>query len=49
MLTMIFFGQLASFIPLNIHTKDMNKERDFSYLVTVVRSTLSMMFGWLYL
>ena len=28
--------------------KDMNKEKDFVYLVTVVRSTLSMMFGWLY-
>ena len=28
--------------------KDMNNEKDFVYLVTVARSTLSMMFGWLY-
>ena len=27
--------------------KEMNKEKDFVYLVTVVKSTLSMMFGWL--
>ena len=26
----------------------MNKENDFVYLVTVVRSTLPLMFGWLY-
>ena len=28
-------------------TKDINKEKDFVYLVTVFRSTLSMMFDWL--
>ena len=28
--------------------KDMNKEKDLVYLVTVVISTLSMMYGWLY-
>ena len=26
----------------------MNKEKDLVYLVSFVRSTLSMMFGWLY-
>ena len=31
-----------------LKTKDMNKEKDFVYFVTVVRSTHSMMFGWLY-
>ena len=30
-------------------TKDMNKEKGFVFLVTAVRSTLSIMFGWLYL
>ena len=33
---------------ITVETKDMNKENDFVYLVTVVRSTLSMMFGWLH-
>ena len=34
--------------PEFLTTKDMNKEKDFVYLATVARITLSMMFGWLY-
>ena len=34
--------------PKLYRSKDMNKEKNFASLVTVVRSTLSMMFGWLY-
>ena len=31
----------------SVESKDMNKEKDFVYLVTVVRSALSMMIDWL--
>ena len=31
-----------------IRKQGMNKEKDFVYHVTAVRSTLSMMFGWMY-
>ena len=42
------FLQLNSFAIIIGQLKDMNKEKDLVYLVTVVRSTLSMMSGWLY-
>ena len=32
----------------SVESKDMNKEKDFVYLVTVFRSTLSIMFGLQY-
>ena len=42
------FLQLNSFAIIIGQLKDMNKEKDLVCLVSFVRSTLSMMFGWLY-
>ena len=45
MLCIIF--QLHEDFDLMCLCNDINKEKDFVYLVTVVRATLPMMFGWL--
>ena len=58
LLTLSFFNFCWSVLDIRITTPSTvdlcasilfrNKEKGFVYLVTLVRSTLSMMFGWLY-